>query len=86
MATELILSPRGFRGLTRVALLTVEQGARTPLHCATTRDVAAETGLYYQRGRPRPPSRLGRDPEFGRTLVDKSAERVGLGKPVRPLG
>jgi NAD(P)-dependent dehydrogenase (short-subunit alcohol dehydrogenase family) len=87
VATELILSkvPWGFRGLTRMALLTAEQGARTPLHCATSAEAGNETGLYYHRARPRRPSRLARDPEFARTLVRRSAEWVGLDVGALPV-
>jgi retinol dehydrogenase-12 len=37
-------------------MLTIEQGARTSLYCATSPDVASETGLYYDKCRPTEPS------------------------------
>jgi len=37
-------------------MLTIEQGARTSLHCATSPDVASETGLYYHKCRPTEPN------------------------------
>ena len=37
-------------------MLTIEQGARTSLHCATSPDVASETGLYYDKCRPTEPN------------------------------
>jgi dehydrogenase/reductase SDR family protein 13 len=37
-------------------MLTIEQGARTSLHCATSPDVAGETGQYYDKCRPTEPS------------------------------
>lgn len=33
-----------------------EEGARTPLYCATSPEVAADTGQYYDECRPRDPS------------------------------
>ena len=37
-------------------MLTIEQGARTSLYCATSADAAKESGLYYQDCRVREPS------------------------------
>jgi dehydrogenase/reductase SDR family protein 13 len=38
-------------------MLTIEQGARTSMYCATSPEVAGETGLYYDKSRPTEPSR-----------------------------
>lgn len=38
-------------------MLTIDQGARTSLHCATSPEVAGETGLYYNECRPSEPNR-----------------------------
>jgi retinol dehydrogenase 12 len=39
-------------------MLTIEQGARTSLYCATSPEVAGETGLYYDKCKRTEPSRL----------------------------
>lgn len=57
-------------------MLTAEEGARTQLRCATAPELASETGLYYDKERPREPSRLARDPALARALWEKSSEWV----------
>lgn len=39
--------PWPFRALNRLRLVSVEQGAKTTLHCALAEGAALETGLYY---------------------------------------
>jgi NAD(P)-dependent dehydrogenase (short-subunit alcohol dehydrogenase family) len=39
-------------------MLTIEQGARTSLYCATSPEVADETGMYYDNCRRTEPSRV----------------------------
>ena len=58
--------------LLKLALISPEQGARTTLHCATSADAAAETGLYYDACRPRTPSRVARDAALAKTLWERS--------------
>jgi retinol dehydrogenase-12 len=62
--------------LVKLFLLTTEEGARTSLHCATSPDVAAETGLYYAGCKPRKPSALAEDDTLASKLWDTSAEMV----------
>jgi NAD(P)-dependent dehydrogenase (short-subunit alcohol dehydrogenase family) len=57
-------------------MLTAEEGARTQLRCATAAELASETGLYYDKERPREPSRLAKDPALARALWEKSSEWV----------
>src|SRR5690606_6805960 len=71
--------PGPLRWLVTRSFLTPEQGAHSTLHCATSPEVAQESGLYYdERGRPKHPSRLAQDPELAKQLWVKSAEWTGL--------
>jgi NAD(P)-dependent dehydrogenase (short-subunit alcohol dehydrogenase family) len=53
-------------------LITAEEGALTTLHCATSPTLANETGLYYDRCKPRTPSALGQDAQLARELWNRS--------------
>jgi retinol dehydrogenase 12 len=52
-------------------MLTIEQGARTSLYCATSPEVAGETGLYYDNCRRTEPSRVA-TPELAAQLWEYS--------------
>ncbi len=62
---------RWFMGL---FMLSVEEGARTSLVCATTSDL--HNGAYYDRGRPVATSEAGADREMGAALWAVSEEWV----------
>jgi retinol dehydrogenase-12 len=64
--------PWPFRLLATRGMLTNEEGARTTLHCASSTDVASETGLYYDKCRVREPSALARDPALASELWERS--------------
>src|ERR1700744_5272823 len=49
--------PWPIRPLMLRRMQSVQDGARTSLYCATSPEVAAETGLYYDDCRPKEPSR-----------------------------
>ena len=73
VATEVWRSvPWPLGWLLKLALIPPEKGARTTLHCATSADAAAQTGLYYDACRPRTPSRVARDAALARTLWERS--------------
>jgi NAD(P)-dependent dehydrogenase (short-subunit alcohol dehydrogenase family) len=60
-------------------MITPEEGAVSMLRCATSPDVAGETGLYYdQHGRPKFPSRVAQNDGLARELWVKSAAWTGL--------
>lgn len=59
-------------------LLTPEEGAETSVWCATSDDVADESGLYYSRKRLREPSDVALDDELAAELWQRSAEWCGL--------
>jgi NAD(P)-dependent dehydrogenase (short-subunit alcohol dehydrogenase family) len=67
--------PRPIRALTS-NMLTPEQGADTVLWCATSEEVAAESGHYYQHRTRLPPSQIAQDDDLARELWDRSNELV----------
>ena len=64
--------PWPFRSLMKLAMISTEEGAATTLHCATSGDVAQETGLYYDKCRVKQPSRLAQDPALAAELWKRS--------------
>ncbi|HEX7602397.1 MAG TPA: SDR family oxidoreductase [Polyangiaceae bacterium] len=70
--------PWGLRHVLKLFLLTNEQGARTTLYCATSDDVRDQNGLYYDRCKPKTPSKVARDKALARELWEKSAAWTGL--------
>ncbi len=63
------------RQLVTRRMLTIEQGARTSLYCATSPDVAGESGRYYESCREREPSKLV-TPELAASLWEYSEKSV----------
>jgi len=64
--------PWPLRALIKLTMLSTEEGARTTLHCATAPVVAHDSGLYYDRCRPKEPSRLARDGALAAELWQRS--------------
>lgn len=60
----------------KLFMLSNEEGAKTSLHCATSPDVAGDDGLYYDKCRPKTPSRLAQDEALAKKLWDVSEEMV----------
>ena len=58
-----------------------EDGARTSLFCATSPEVAAHDGRYYDDCREKKPSALAEDADLGRQLWAKSVEWTGVDLP-----
>jgi retinol dehydrogenase-12 len=50
--------PWPFRSIIKRRMLTIEEGAQTSLYCATSPEVAGETGLFYDKSAVREPSKL----------------------------
>lgn len=65
-----------FAALLKPFLMSNEDGARTQLICETDPSLATQTGLYYDRGQPRKPSRLARDEQLRDELDARSREMV----------
>lgn len=64
--------PWPFRSLIKIGMITTEEGALTTLHCATSAEAANETGLYYDKCRARPPSKVGADDALAAELWKRS--------------
>lgn len=63
-------------------MLTIEQGAQTSLYCATSADVAGESGRYYDRCQQAEPSKVA-TPELAARLWEYS-QRWTTPEPGRP--
>lgn len=73
VATEVWRSvPWPLQGLIKLFMITPEEGARTTLYCATAPEVAGDTGLYYDKCRPKTPSRAARDAALAQELWRRS--------------
>ena len=68
--------PWPFQSLIKLRMITVEEGALTSLFCATSPQVAAESGLYYDKCQSRTPSILGQDFALAQALWQKSEDWV----------
>ena len=64
--------PWPFRPLIKRWMITVEEGALTTLHCATSNEAAQESGLYYDKCKAKSPSELGRDLALAQELWKRS--------------
>jgi len=60
--------------LIRPFMITNEDGARTQLRCATAPELTSESGLYYDKERPREPNPLAHDVALQDELVRRSRE------------
>ena len=68
--------PWPFQSLIKLRMITVEEGALTSLFCATSAQVATESGLYYDKCQSRTPSILGQDFALAQMLWQKSENWV----------
>jgi len=64
--------------LIKLFMSSPEEGARTSVHCATSPDLADESGLYYEACAPKEPSRVAQDDALAEELHRRSLEWVGL--------
>jgi NAD(P)-dependent dehydrogenase (short-subunit alcohol dehydrogenase family) len=58
-------------------MITVEDGAKTSIHLASSADVEGETGGYWVRSKKEWSNRPSQDPELAKALWKKSEELVG---------
>jgi dehydrogenase/reductase SDR family protein 13 len=65
-----------FAALLRPFLITNEEGTKTQLRCETVDELATETGLYYDKERPKQASALARDLKLQDELKARSDEYV----------
>jgi NAD(P)-dependent dehydrogenase (short-subunit alcohol dehydrogenase family) len=66
--------PWPFRPLMKLFMKTTEEGAKTSLYCATSPDVEADDGLYYDACKAAAINPLGDDAQLARELWEKSEE------------
>ncbi len=71
--------------LARPFFLTPEQGAQTSIYLASSPEVAAVTGTYFDKKKPKTPSAEARSEVNARTLWEKSLEWTKLEERKRML-
>jgi retinol dehydrogenase 12 len=78
--------PLPFRWLMKRSMISPEEGARTSLYCATSPELASQTGLYYDRCRPKTPSAAAQDTALAAELWRRSEEwiRPQSGRSAQP--
>lgn len=70
--------PGPIRWLMKLFMSSVEDGARTQIHCSTSPDVAEQSGLYYDKCKPKTPNPVADDAALAEELWTRSAEWVDL--------
>ena len=70
--------PRPFSSIAKLFMISEEEGARTSLYCATSEQVADDSGLYYDSSKARYPSRLAQDTTLAEQLWEKSEAWTGI--------
>jgi NAD(P)-dependent dehydrogenase (short-subunit alcohol dehydrogenase family) len=68
--------PWPFRSLIKLGMISPEEGAKTTLHCATSAEAGAQTGLYYDKEKPREPSKLAQDAHLAAELWAQSEKWI----------
>lgn len=68
--------PGPLESLVKLFMISVEQGALTTLHCATSEQAARETGLYYDKQKPKAPSKVAQDVALAKQLWAFSEEAI----------
>ncbi len=69
--------PWPFRSLMKMRMITNEEGALTSLHCATSPEAGKQTGMYYDKSKPRKTSSRGADEALAKELWEQSEKWVG---------
>ena len=64
--------PQPFRAIAKLFMISAQEGAATTIYCATSPDVAAQTGLYYDKCAIKTPSKAGQDAALGAELWRRS--------------
>ena len=68
--------PQPFRALLKLRMISNEEGAKTTLYCATSPEVAAHNGRYYDQCREKSPSALAENAALAAELWDFSERSV----------
>jgi retinol dehydrogenase-12 len=69
--------PWPIRPLMKLRMISNEEGAKTSIYCATSRDVAHDNGRYYDTCKEKAPSPLADRVELARELWDRSVLFTG---------
>jgi len=69
--------PRPVQWIGKLFMLSNEEGARTPLYCATAPEVATASGRYYYKSREAKNSPLAEDATLARQLWERSEAITG---------
>jgi len=69
--------PGPLQWLLKLFMLTNEQGAETPLYCATAVELRGVTGRYYDRSREKPPNPLAESETLASELWERTARLTG---------
>lgn len=68
--------PWPVRSMIKLAMITPEEGAKTTLHCATSAEAGAQTGLYYDSQKVKEPSKLAQDKRLAAELWAQSEKWI----------
>jgi dehydrogenase/reductase SDR family protein 13 len=69
--------PRPVQWVAKLFMLSNEEGARTPLYCATAPELSTTSGRYYDRGREARASRLAENETLARELWTRTEAITG---------
>jgi len=73
--------PRPITAIAKLFMLSVEEGAVPSIYCASSPEVANESGLYYDRCECKEASAVARDEALAQELWELSEEWVGFKFP-----
>jgi retinol dehydrogenase 12 len=71
--------PGPLQWLLKLFMLSNEEGASSPLYCATASELRGISGRYYDRTREAAPSRLAQDEDLARELWQRTARLLTAG-------
>lgn len=75
VATDIWRSvPFPLRGLVKLFMISEEEGAKTTLHCATSAEAKGHSGAYFDKCKPKHPSRVSQDDLLADELWRRSEE------------
>jgi retinol dehydrogenase 12 len=69
-------APWPIRSLLKLTMISTEEGALTSIYCATSPEAGAQTGLYYDRCRPKAPSTVAQGRALAAELWARSEDWV----------
>jgi dehydrogenase/reductase SDR family protein 13 len=75
--------PGPVQWLLKLRMISNEEGALTPLYCATAPELSTSSGRYYARCREVQPSRLALDAGLARDLYDRTEAAIQSVPPDR---